>query len=540
MTDTSNAPVPGRWATILVFVIASLLIAAWLPDYLRWPWWPDLDAWATIAQGWDAGILPYRDVEIFNFPGQIEISWILGKLVGWGKTWPFYALDAALLLGLGALMAVWSRRRFGRVLPGLLGWLAALSTYMNLDYAFVAQRDWQGPLLAVSCVLVLQTWPGRAGLACSSALMASAFAIRPHVVLWIPVVVATMILDGDASRSSKIRRVGLWGLLFAAIVSVWFGPLIAQGLIGDLIAGVRQASYGSGYGKATLSSVFQGVLRQASLVDFALGFTSIEKTYETLRGWRVLATLVGLAILSIRGRWRLAIPWGMTLAVALLYEPLHPKRHAYLALPLQLVEAVAFGVLAGLILDRLAKRSKIAAIVFLVLLVLAVPGVPTYCRPLASFDAMMGREPILVPQTAAPHFFPGERNTPYRWNDYRDTVAYLRAKTNPDTRVMNFLRNVPFPSINGVVGRVTLWPAESGVIWLWSVNPKREERFVAALAKSPEGSVVVWSPGERIFDPKLKLEGIENTVRRGFHFEKRFGPMEVWRKNVVEIPKKGD
>ena len=124
------------------------MLATWLPHYLGWPWWPDIDAWATIAQGWDEGIRPYRDVVIFNFPGQIYECYALGKLSGGAGPGRSTRLDAAMLLGLGAAGVAWSRRRFGWSWPGLLGWTAALAVYLDLDYAMVAQRRLAGPFLA--------------------------------------------------------------------------------------------------------------------------------------------------------------------------------------------------------------------------------------------------------------------------------------------------------------------------------------------------------------------------------------------------------
>lgn len=540
LNDAQHMQTPGRWATILVCAIAGIMIASWLPAYLQWPWWPDLDAWATIAQGWDAGILPYRDVEIFNFPGQIEICWILGKLGGWGKTWPFYAFDAGLLIGFGGCLALWSRRVFGRALPGLLGWLATLSVYLNLDYAFVAQRDWQGPLLAISGLLMLQGGTRRGAKMLSALLVASGFAIRPHVVLWVPVAMLVIAWEAEGASRAKARSVVVWGAVCAGFVVLWFAPLIAQGLIGDLVRGVRQASYGGGYGKATWASVANGVMRQGGLLDLGSAFATPSRGWATLRGWRVVAMLVGLAIFAGTGRARLAWPWFAALGVGMLYEPLHPKRHAYLALPLLLVGAVAFGALSGLILERLQGRARAAVWVFAGLVVLAVPGLPSSCDPSGSLDVLMGRESSRVPPTAAPHFYPGDPNTPYRWEDYRSVIAYLRRNTDSGARVMNMLRNVPFPSVNALVSRITLWPAESGVIWLWSVNPEREVRFVEALSKAPAGSVVVWSPGEPIFDARLRLDRLVAEVRRGFRPEARFGSIEVWRKKSLENVGGGD
>src|SRR4051794_12462651 len=140
---TGESPIGLPLSGVLAFLCA-LMFAAWLPHYLTWPWWPDVDSFAAIAQGWDAGIRPYRDVSLFNFPGQIELLWLLGKTFGWGRTWPIYAADAGLLLALGLTMAAWSRRAFGRTSPGLVGFIAFSYYYMSLDFTQAAQRDWQG------------------------------------------------------------------------------------------------------------------------------------------------------------------------------------------------------------------------------------------------------------------------------------------------------------------------------------------------------------------------------------------------------------
>ena len=90
------------------------------------------------------GTRPYRDVAIFNFPGQIELFWLLGTSLGWGRTAPIYAVDGALLVVLGLVMSAWSRCGFGRSSPGLVSFVAFLHYYLSLDYALAAQRDWHG------------------------------------------------------------------------------------------------------------------------------------------------------------------------------------------------------------------------------------------------------------------------------------------------------------------------------------------------------------------------------------------------------------
>ena len=94
------------------------LLITWIPHFLTWPSFRDADTFAIMAQSWDRGILPYRDIRSFNFPGVIYLAWILGKLFGWGRTVPLYAFDAACIVLLGMAMISWSRRRLGGADPG--------------------------------------------------------------------------------------------------------------------------------------------------------------------------------------------------------------------------------------------------------------------------------------------------------------------------------------------------------------------------------------------------------------------------------------
>ena len=96
-------------------------LVTWLPTYLTWPWYTDSEHFAMLARLWDSGGLPYRDMFSTQFPGEIYLHWLLGKLLGWGNTVAYYAVDAALVIAFGALLVLWGRRRVGSALPGWIG-----------------------------------------------------------------------------------------------------------------------------------------------------------------------------------------------------------------------------------------------------------------------------------------------------------------------------------------------------------------------------------------------------------------------------------
>ena len=201
--------------TVLVGLICLMQLLTWVPHYLTWPLWADHDVFATIARGWEAGVLPYRDLYCNQFPGALYLFWILGRIAGWGHSWPIYAFDAAAMLGLGLGLVVWSRRFFGRALPGLVGYLAFLSYYLSLDYMMAAQRDWHSALLAVLGILVLQTSPGRIlGPAVSGAAMSMALCFRPHAAVFLPAVALQFL--GEIRGGGGVRRLASWAGSFLA------------------------------------------------------------------------------------------------------------------------------------------------------------------------------------------------------------------------------------------------------------------------------------------------------------------------------------
>src|SRR5262249_15105683 len=117
-TDPAAAWIIGRPLTAILATVCALFLPPWAPHYLTWLIWTDTEQFAISAQSWASGILPYRDLADFDFPGPIYLLYGLGKVFGWNPAVPFYAADLALLTLLGGTLMTWSRRVLGSWIPG--------------------------------------------------------------------------------------------------------------------------------------------------------------------------------------------------------------------------------------------------------------------------------------------------------------------------------------------------------------------------------------------------------------------------------------
>ena len=234
----------GRPATVVTATVAVLFLLAWIPHYLTWPWWPDVDQFAVSAQSWSAGIVPYRDQVDFDFPGPIYLHFLLGKIFGWGATVAFHAMDAGFVVIFGVALVAWSRRRFGSALPGLVSYLTFLGLYLNFDYSLVAQRDWHAALLVILGLFALEVWPGKEGRLISALAVGLSFAFRPQELVFLPALLAAI------DEGARVRGEPWWrssrpwlewtGLLVLATILA-FSPLILAGVLDDLVRRVLNA-----------------------------------------------------------------------------------------------------------------------------------------------------------------------------------------------------------------------------------------------------------------------------------------------------------
>lgn len=522
MADAAGEVAVAGGLAIAVAAGCLAFLATWLPHYVLWPWHRDADTFATLAHSWDAGILPYRDIRGYNFPGAIYLHWILGKVFGWGPTWPLYVVDAAGLLGLGFTLIAWSRRTLGGVLPGLASYLVFLTFYLSLGFDRVAGRDWHTGLLVAIGLMALEAWPGRASLVVSAASTAAALTIRPHAILFLPALVLAILEDDNPpatgppdGRPSPLRRVAAWSLMLGIFTAAAFSPLILEGIADDLMRGLSIAAYGGPYSRTDLSTASDALVQEFFQPEVAI------------------ATVLLLFMLAAsRGkRRRMAVTWALALGAALLYRPIHPVHHRYLAIPLNLIGSISVALSIAWLVDRRRVPAVLRAIVALILIEEVSLGRPAFCNVPGTLKAVAAIArgqglPVEAPPGSA-GWFDVANGRWYPWADYRNVLIYLRARASPGMMVANMLREPPFPSINGPTGTLSPFLAESGICWMLYVPIDLEPEFAAALEQADD-CLVIWYPGQHQYLSQLTLERLTSVIRAHYRPEARFGPIEVW------------
>lgn len=508
-----------RWLGGFLTLILLVQFAGWLPHYLTWPWWGDHDVFATLALGWDRGVLPYRDAACNNFPGSIYVFWVLGHTVGWGWTPAFNAVDAALLIGLGAVFVTWGVRRLGGRLPGTVGFLAVATYYFGLNYALAGQRDWQGPCLALASLLIVDGWPRRATFWLSAVGLALAFVIRPQVILLGPAFVLALDdarrrrEEADGLEPSVLRTVASvseWALALALGLVLGFLPLLASGIMGDFVRSLRVDVYGGAYNQSNPITMLERLATE----------------FTPLASWCVpgLATL--LAARSEPRLARLARTALVAYFMVALYKPLSPMPAPYLDTPLRLVWSVLLALIVGMVSDLKAITPALRLAMVLAVLPVGINTQPQFCSRRSALTALrdwrVHHEPVHTP----PGYTHSYRRTPYPWGDYRRLLGYLRTHTQRTTRIANALKHDP--AIAGSVGRLPAFPTES-LAWIRLVNRTDEPRFTASLERADD-SVVVWSPAERNDGEAPGIPTIYALISTLYAPEARFGAIEVWRR----------
>jgi hypothetical protein len=504
--------------------LCALQLLTWIPHYLTWPWFSDHDVFATLAFGWEHGQLPYRDLAGNNFPGTVYLFWVIGKLFGWGRTMPLFAVDAAFVVTLGALLLCWSRRRFGTSLPGLAGYAIFLTYYLSLNFSLVAQRDWHGPFFLVAGVLLVEAFPGRLSRGISAMTTATAFAIRPQVVLLVPALVVALAQSVQeapapaAGRWRTVRALAGWAGLVGVAVGLAFLPLLVAGILDDFVRGVGITFYGASYNQVRPQSIVSQMLLQMFHLEFDL----------------VPLAVLLLAPLADERTRTTARVWLLAYAGVLFYKPLSPVPFPYLEHALRLVWAVNMAVLIQILMRPALARPAIRLVAVSLAVLIGVRFKPLECSMAYARQALAaslaGRDPVEPPLGLRIEMPVDSETLAFPWSDYRELLAYLRTRTRPGTWVANLVHVVP--AVNGPCARRTPLPAES-LAWL-AVRPHDEPAFARAIEQSPEDSLVVWSPQPNrlvdLYAHEQEVRRLAPLICRHYEPAARFGEIEVWRR----------
>lgn len=512
----------GNRPTIAVSALVAIVLASWAPHYLTWPYWTDHDVIATLALGWDQGRLPWRDQFGFQFPGEIELYWVLGRVFGWGWSLPFYAADLALLGALLTTVAVSCRACLGRWLPGLTACLSIIGYYVMLSFTLSGQRDWHAAeLVAMSLMLLTLGGPWWTWIA-SSLLYAVAMAIRPHAVVFLPAIgLALFFPPRGASAGWKGALIWLIGagLGFLAM----FSPVLLGGLLDDFLRALDTVSHsGEFYGGGSLAR------------SWKLFAGELQDTWTLTLG----AMLAGLTWLGpSQASRRLAAIMLVVNVCVLLYRPMHPVDHNYLTQPLALFQALAVVVIADAVTCDFAA-TRFTVLVRLATLVLLFDLALPWYSPHCSFPAVLPAIQSLATRTAPAESPPGSiRSFPdtralgsaYTWNNYVLALDYLRDHTGPTTPLANLLTHFPYPSMNAMVGRVSPLPIETISLVSWFPDIDFDPRIAHALEASPDAVVVCDAEYvEGNLGRRLKLT--RETLDRCYIPIVRFGEIQIRRR----------
>jgi hypothetical protein len=322
---------------------------------------------------------------------------------------------------------------------------------------------------------------------------------------------------GDGGHPGRVvRPLAEWSAVAAAATGMAFLPLILGGVFGDFLRGLAVARYGGDYNRTTWSTFAEGVGLQFQAIDVTLLFAAV-----------ALLSVLGPAALKGTSR-----TWALALTGALFYKPMSPVPHSYLDLPLVLLRAINLAPLTAWVLatPRLTDPLRLATVA--VVLHWLVPGAPANCSMSRSLQAVgslvLGVDPAATPigcVRGTPGQFHMVRH--YQWVDYCRLLNYLRTSVPQTTRVASVLRALPFPTVNGPSGRLSVFPAAGGLIHLRRVDPDLEDRFVEALDTTAD-SVAVWVPAERDIEPGFRFPRLEEAIRRNYRPASRFGIFQVW------------
>jgi hypothetical protein len=165
----------------------------------------------------------------------------------------------------------------------------------------------------------------------------------------------------------------------------------------------------------------------------------------------------------------------------------------------------------------------------------AFPWFASACDLPASFrsiPSILTRQPPRLPPPGASAAYPasGERIYHYSWQDYLDSLAFIRRHATRQTPVVNFLTHYPYPVLNGATGRPAPLPLESLILLQWYPAVDFDTPLAQALRAAPPGTLVFIDGAHLDRNIRRRLPATLATLADRFHPVARIGEIEIHRR----------
>ncbi len=516
--------------TILIALWCVTLLVVWIPHYLTWPWFCDQEQFAMIARSWEVGLKPYRDVVTYQFPGEIYLFWVLGKLTGWGNTVSIYALDVVLVIGLGILLVLWGLRLSGRLLPGLIGFSSFLLYYLSVRFNVAAERETQTAVLTLASLMMPSIWAGQGGRVSSAVAFGLALLIRPQVVLLLPAIllaVDSSVRPPGAPWRQTLIALLTWGLISGLTFAIGLLPLVLNGTLLDFWHNLQ--SMRSSLGRDAVGMGVLGILGNVHPLTLPKHLLLSAALVVGLMPWNQAGNAT-----------RRLLPMVLTAIVGVsFYHAISPIRIPYHATPQIAVAAMALTLAAAqLVQGQTRPLVRLAALAALFLL-FGAREKPRALDVLTPGERTYGlRESLRILSTGELPLRPAVgfyENPGYSWEDTCATIRYLK-EHDPDVPVALLLMVNPAATAS-VAARSLAVPIPEGNYLLMVNDPTLMPRLLAAL-ESAKPCLVLWNPSHPVNeDPKFNP--LWTLLQNRFEAEARFGNIEIWHRRPVPISEAG-
>lgn len=516
------------WA---VFAFATI----WVPEYLVQPIWTDHEHMMVMAHLWDQGEFPWTAMHTYQFPGGMETAWLSSRLFGWGNSIGFFAMNLTLIGLTGMTMAAWARRNLGFAAYGFLGFLALMFVEAAQPFTGVAQRDSQTTWLAMTALLAPAAFPARhAGTILSALSLALAVAIRPHALIYVPIVMCGIVRDriseenfepvqvrGFLTEVFRCKALRIWVVGFIAGSAIFLSPIL----------GIHRTP-------AFLEALSFPLTQPGdySRGAFASWYDVVEDSFSSQRNLLFLLFCGSMIVVEKASKWRwLAIGGLAIFASVVVYRAAHPVDHGYMKLPMQ------FWTCLGVMIFPAWLETKFRSIpVFTWISILGgvaimsmppeTPFVSLMEWPAAVRDVAGIRPLKHAPPGAQYAYPPPPVEYHYTWADIKGAEAWLRENASDSTRILNLLSYHPYPAFVGTVGKLPIGRLESFVMLTWFERYDFDSEILRSLESAPSGSVVIWD-NERT-NPVHSRQIAESArfIRERYVPTARFREIEIWTK----------